>query len=73
MDNYSNKFNIKFPELTEEIKSLISKISNVKRIIDMEITYTNEDGSVVSPEIVYGEGNVVYFSINYIINSVIES
>ena len=39
----------------------------------MEITYTNEDGSVVSPEIVYGEGNVVYFSINYIINSVIES
>ena len=73
LDNYSNKFNIKFPELTEEIKSLISKISNVKRIIDMEITYTNEDGSVVSPEIVYGEENVVYFSINYIINSVIES
>ena len=26
LDNYSNKFNIKFPELTEEIKSLISKI-----------------------------------------------
>lgn len=73
LDNYSNKFNIKFPELTEEIKSLISKISNVKRIIDMEITYTNEDGSVVSPEIVYREENVVYFSINYIINSVIES
>lgn len=73
LTNYSNKFNIKFNELTEEIKSLISKISNVKKIIDMEITYTNEDGTVVSSSDVYNGNNVVYFSVNYIINSVIES
>lgn len=73
LENYSNKFDVKFNELTEEIKSLISKISNVKRIIDMEITYTNEDGTVVSESDVYGGDNVVYFSVDYIINSVIES
>lgn len=74
LNNYSNKFDIKFYELTEEIKSLISKISNVKRIIDMEVTYTNEDGSVVSSEDVYNKNNnAIYFSVNYVINSVIES
>ena len=74
LNNYSNKFNIRFDELIGEIESLISKISNVKQIIDLEITYTNEDGTVVSSEDVYNKENrAVYFSINYIINSIIES
>ena len=40
----------------------------------MEVTYTNEDGSVVSSEDVYNKNNnAIYFSVNYVINSVIES
>lgn len=71
LSEYKNKFGVVFSDLLEEIKSLISKISNVKKIIDIEITYTREDGSSASEEEV--RKNNVYFNVDYIINSIIES
>ena len=71
LSEYKNKFGINFGDLFEEIKSLISKISNVKKIIDIEILYTKEDGSPATEEEV--KKNNVYFNVDYIINSIIES
>lgn len=76
LDDYANKFGINFSELLEEIKSLISKISNVKLVSSLEITYVSEDGSTITDSDTISEiesSNHVYYSIDYIINTTIET
>lgn len=76
LDDYSNKFNVNFSESLEEIRSLISKISNVKQVSSLNITYTTEDGTVITePEKITEIQNSknVYYTIDYIINSIIVS
>ena len=72
LDSYGNKFNMDLEDSLEEIKSLISKISNVKKIIGIDITYTSEDGQIIE-----NPGNIdettSYFQINYVINSIVQS
>lgn len=71
LDQYGYKFNINLEESLEEIKTLLSKISNVKQIIGIDIIYTSEDGSQVdSSNIDITES---YFQINYVINSIMQS
>lgn len=72
LDDYSNKFGVNFSESLEEIRSLISKISNVKQVSSIEVTYTSEDGSVVDPGEVEGAKNA-YYTVDYIINSTLVS
>ena len=83
LDSYGEKFNINLRENLEEIKSLISKISNVKKIIEIDIVYTGEDGQTIEDfedKIVPNEEGITeidlrtsYFQINYVINSIIQS
>lgn len=74
LDSYGNKFEINLQEKIEEIKSLISKISNVKKIIDIGIIYTSEDGSQLDQESVSMiNPKNSYYQINYVINSIIQT
>lgn len=70
--SYGDKFNIDLESSLEEIKSLISKISNVKRIIEIDIIYTGEDGSTIEDTSIIDK-KTSYFQINYVINSIIQS
>ena len=76
LDDYSNKFGINFSNLLEEIRSLISKISNVKKISSLEVTYVSEDGATITDSEAISDienSNSVYYTIDYIINSTLES
>ena len=76
LDDYSNKFGINFSSILEEIRSLISKISNVKQVSSLEVTYIAEDGSTITdPSRINTIENSknVYYTIDYIINSTLES
>lgn len=74
LSSYENKFNISLNDSLEEIKSLISKISNVKQIINLNITYIDEAGnSLNESEINNIDTRISYFNINYVINSIIKS
>lgn len=72
LSQYENKFNVNLEDSIEEIKSLISKISNVKQIIEMSIIYSQEDGTTVGPEEVSSiDSSNSYFDINFVLNSII--
>lgn len=72
LGNYENKFNINLNDRIEEIRSSISKIPNVKQIIELSIMYSQEDGTPIEAEEVERiDINNSYFNINYIINSII--
>lgn len=76
LDDYSNKFGINFSSKLEEIRSLISKISNVKQVSALEVIYVSEDGSTITdPDTINTIENSknVYYGIDYIINSTLES
>ena len=76
LDQYGNKFNINLENSLEEIKALISKISNVKQILGIAITYTGEDGSQLNQGQITEMTNNLnksYYQINYVINSIMQS
>ena len=83
LDSYGEKFNTDLTENLEEIRSLISKISNVKKIIEIDIAYTGEDGQIIEDfedktkaneeGIIEIDLRTSYFQINYVINSIIQS
>lgn len=74
LDSYGYKFNIDLESSLEEIKSLISKISNVKQILGIDIIYTTEDGTQLSDEDILGiNPNRSYYQINYVINSILQT
>ena len=71
LDDYSYKFGINFSQSLEEIRSLISKISNVKQVSSLTVTYTSEDGVIIDASEIEGLKNS-YFVVDYIINSTLE-
>lgn len=76
LSEYEDKFNMNLEEKSEEIKSLISKISNVKQISGYSIDYLSESGNTLdAAEKAFMLANLdtSYYKINYIINSKIQT
>ncbi len=78
LKNYEKKFNTNLSENIEEIKTLISKVSNIKQIRDLSIMYLDPEGNVVNdPDTeLYDDGSIkpdIYFKIEFNINSIIQT
>lgn len=75
LDKYGNKFGVELAgaDIQEEIKSLISKISNVKQIKDFKVSFTDESGKDVKEQMEGTDIKNVYFKVNYVIDSTIQS
>lgn len=74
LSEYANKFGIVFNEQTKaEIQALISKIPNVKRIIDITPVIVTNTGQVISdPETISGfTDNEVYYDITHSITTIL--
>lgn len=68
VSNYEKKFNINFNESTQkEIESLISKLSNVKKITGFSYYFTDSSGQKV--DLIDKDMNQVYFEIKYAITA----
>lgn len=72
LNQYKDRFNINIPQSMPEIQALISKISSVKRIMSIGVTYMNISGDVVEEDVVLDNIDTCYFQIEYIINSIIQ-
>ena len=76
LGEYENKFNMNLEENSEEIKSLISKISNIKQISGYDIDYMDSNGRVLDDlgkQKMLEELETSYYKINYVINSKIQN
>ena len=75
INNYQHKFNLDLGSCIKDIESLISKISNVKRVNSISITYTNADGKGLnSSEVENIDTSTTYYDIKYSITTkVVES
>lgn len=73
LKSYEHKFGLRLGEKVDEIKSLISKISNVKNIPSLSITYIDDTGNPISEDDVLVDIDSKYFEITCNINSVIQS
>ena len=71
LNNYKYTFDLDLESKKDEITALLNKISNVKQITDLSITYTSELGDVVSWETIKNNLEVSYFNISYLVNSII--
>ena len=71
-DNCEKKFNISFTESkVEELKALISKYSNIKRISNFNVSYTNENG--VKLNSLNYDPSTSYFNVTYSISTVVSN
>jgi len=67
---YERKFNTVFNDTTiEEVKSLISKFSNIKRINSLGITFLNSSGNVVEMSDI--DPIISYFDITYNVSTLV--
>lgn len=77
LEGYSRKFNTDLEASRDEIKTLISKVSNVKQVKTLDITYLDPEGKQVEPSELYdGDGNImpdIYFGIEFTINSIVQT
>lgn len=73
LSRYQNKFGLNLGELRDEIITLISKISNVKRVKDLGIIYISGSDEVISEEDVYRNRETTYFNINFTLTSSIHT
>ena len=77
LSTYSKRFGVDFSDSVDEIKTLISKISNVKQIKFMEIEYLDPNNKKVPADDLYdNNGNLlqdIYFKIEFNINSIIQT
>lgn len=80
LSTYENKFGVNLDDSIEEIKTLLSKISNIKQVSRLEVMYLDQNGyeTVSGNETYpYDENNEVkpdvYFKIEYNINSIIQT
>lgn len=76
LNQYSKKFKINLEEKLDEIKALIAKISNIKQIKEVSISYLAADGSEVrfnDIPTIYKNIDTTYFNIEYVINSSIRN
>jgi hypothetical protein len=76
LEEYAGKFGVDLREKEDEIKSLISKISNVKQISGYSIDYATEDGILLSDQVkedMWESLDSGYYKISYVINSKIQT
>ena len=76
LSEYESKFDMDLREKEDEIKSLISKISNVKQISGYSIDYATEDGVLLEEsekEWMWRNLDSSYYKISYVINSKVET
>lgn len=79
LGTYEKKFGVNLSESLDEIRTLFSKISNIKQVMRLDIMYLDSDGNEMrdSDSILYSEdGEIrpdIYFKIEYNINSIIQS
>lgn len=85
LSTFEKKFNIDLESSKDNIRTLISKISNVKQVRELEITYLNSgDGlQVENDSVLYMDESEnletrvikpnIYFKIEYNINSIVQS
>lgn len=70
VSEYEKKFNVVFDKNTlKNIEATISKISNVKRVSDLNVTYTDAGKEVTEDYITSKYGNNSYFEIKYSITT----
>ena len=76
LSEYEDKFNMNLEEKSEEIKSLLSKISNIKQISGFSIDYVSDSGIILSDsekDRLLRNLETSYFKIDYVINSSIQT
>lgn len=82
LETFEKKFNIDLEDSKDNIRTLISKISNVKQVRELEITYLPIGDSFDESELYINENNDpetrqikpnIYFKIEYNINSIIQT
>ena len=70
MDSYEKKFNVVFDEDTiKEIESLISKVSNIKKISNLSVTFTDSSGREVDTSGL--DSGRIYYIIKYSIRTTV--
>lgn len=71
-DNCEKKFNISFSDSKiEELKALISKYSNIKRISGFNVSYVGENGIKIN-SLDY-DPSTTYFNVTYSINTIVSN
>ena len=77
LKTYEDQFGIDLNGKIDEIKTLISKISNIKQIKGFDITYIDQNNRQVDSRRFYDRtGNIlpnIYFKTEYTVNSIIQS
>ena len=81
LKTYEKKFGTDLMASLDEIKTLISKVSNVKQVRDISITYLDPEGKIlgdakVVEETLYDGSEIkpdIYFKIEYSINSIVQT
>lgn len=73
INKYGYCFNMDLDSKSGEIIALLSKISNVKRIITFYITFTSEFGENVEWENIKNDLDISYFNVSYQLNTVLAS
>ena len=68
LDEYSREFNVNLGSVISLIRSTIAKISNVKEVVNISVTYL-ENGVEVSESIVNKDLHKTYFNISTIITT----
>lgn len=75
---YEKRFGIDLEAASDEIKTLISKVSNVKQVRDLYITYLDPEGNRVDDveSVLYSDSEIrpdIYFKIEFSINSIVQT
>ena len=74
LENYENKFNIVFSdELINEIKSDLSKIPNVKNILEFNLSFEDSVGNIINSVDETEFPKSVYFKVESTISTVVRS
>lgn len=78
LTTYEKRFGTDLEAATDEIKTLISKVSNVKQVRDLYITYLDPEGNRVSDidSVLYDNSEIrpdIYFKIEFSINSIVQT
>jgi hypothetical protein len=76
LETYERKFDTDLGASIDEIKTLISKVSNVKQVRSIDISYLDPQGNKASEKDLYKDSEIkpdIYFKIEYSINSIVQT
>jgi len=76
LESYGKKFCINLEEEKEAIQTLLSKISNINKVSNLNITYIDQSGNEVPKDNIgqiYENIDQTYFEIDYVINSIVRT